>query len=323
MVYSSLLDLSRVVLGNLRVQNVWQMLSSCIGFSLLMLLCFAPPEASLAQTIGHYPPGVEGIKNGIIPPPGHYTRWYNFYYYADKLATATGADVNTNFRVFAYVTALRHIWITENKVLGADLGLDLTIPFVLTDLNLGPIEDRRFGLGDIFLEPVILGWHLSRWDFAFAYGIFFPSGDFKLTRPASPGRGFWTHLLAFGITYHLDAEKTWTFSTAQRFEFHTENKKLNLTPGIHYSLEWSLSKALKNNIEVGLTGFVQRQLTDDTGRGVVSDPNIHDQIFGVGPEVGVFFPGVKMHVGARILGEFGGKDRPQGLNSWLALTRFW
>jgi len=286
-----------------------------------MLVCFGQAENLAAQN--RYPAGVEGIQNGVIPPPGHYTKLYNFFYYADKLATNNGSDVNARFKVFAHVIAPRHIWITENKIFGADYGLDLTIPFVRTDVTIGTTENRQFGLGDIFFEPVVLGWHLPRWDFAFAHGIFFPTGDFKVSQPASPGRGYWTNLLALGITYRLDADKTWTFSTAHRFEFNAENTKLHITPGSFYSLEWGLSKALPNNIEAGLVGFVQRQLTDDTGRGVTYNSNNRSQIFGIGPELDVFFPGIRLHVATRVLGEFGARNRAEGVNSWLVFTRIW
>jgi hypothetical protein len=290
-------------------------------FGFLFTLGFQ--ESSFAQITGHYPPGVEGIKNGSAPPPGQYTKMYNFFYYADTLRTGSGSKVKARFGLFNYVVALRHLWMTETKILGADYGLDMAVPFVYTDLTLGPLDERQFGLGDIFVEPLVLGWHYPGLDLSFAYSFFAPTGNFDVSRPASPGKGFWSHILAFGITYYLDAERTWAISTAHRFEFNTENKDLRITPGTNYYLEWGISKAITPTVEVGLVGYFQRQLTDDRGSGVTYDAGVHDQVAGTGLEVSLFIPSLKLNIQPRLIGEFAAKDRAQGFTGWIVFTKIW
>lgn len=296
-------------------------LNSIILFGLLIVFGFQ--AMSFAQITGHYPPGLEGIKNGSAPPPGHYTKMYNFYYYADTLKTGSGSTANTRFGLFNYAVAFRHLWMTETKILGADYGLDMAVPLIYTDLTLGPLDERQFGLGDIFVEPLVLGWHYPGLDLSFAYSFFAPTGKFAVSRPASPGKGFWSYILAFGLTYYFDAERTWAISTAHRFEFNTENKDLKITPGTNYYLEWGISKAISPTVEVGLVGYFQRQLTNDTGSGVTYDASVHDQVAGTGLEVSLFIPSLKLNIQPRLIGEFAAKDRAQGFTGWIVFTKIW
>ncbi|NJL58294.1 MAG: transporter [Desulfobacteraceae bacterium] len=122
-----------------------------------------------------YPNGIEGIKAASVPPPGFYYKMYNVYYTADTLTDSSGNDLNVDFDVTTLVNAHRFIWITDYKILGADYGMDAVVPLMNVDLKIGRfgIDDSQFGLGDIFIEPLILSWHTQCYDLSFgqAYGF--------------------------------------------------------------------------------------------------------------------------------------------------------
>jgi hypothetical protein len=288
--------------------------------------CVLLPLLAVAQSNGHYPAGVEGIKAGSIPPPGFYTKDYNYLYYADR-----GDRVPPDLNVTTYVNVLRQIWVTKCKVLGADYGLDVIVPFVYTDLQAAGVKDSAFEVGDIYFEPLLLAWHWQQFDLGAGYAFWAPTGDFQNGPTAKPGKGFWSNMFTLGGTwYPAPEDKSWAVSVLNRYEIHTENDHINVTRGNNFTLECGLSKNLQQTVDLGVIGYYQQQTTKDSGRGAVPavlgpgyDRNVLDRVFGVGPEVSVFCKALKLFASARYAYEFGAKDRAEGHMVCVTLTKIW
>ena len=139
--------------------------------------------------------------------------------------------------------------------------MDVLVPFVYQDLDVTGFSGNDLSLGDIFVEPVTLSWHLDRFDISFGYGLWFPTGDFSQTNPISPGKGFITHMLTGGITVYTDEEKKWSISALSRYEFSHEQDKTLIAPGDYYTIEYGLARQVTGTIEAGLVGYVQTQTT--------------------------------------------------------------
>ncbi|MBI4660848.1 MAG: transporter [Verrucomicrobia bacterium] len=289
-------------------------LTSTAALLFACALTFSAP--ALAQN--HYPAGVEGIKAGSLPPPGIYLRDYNLVYFADQLKGGP-----PNFDLLAYVNAPRAIWITDWKILGGYYGMDVLLPFVHTDLTAGGYKDDAFEVGDIHVEPLTLSWHPKQFDFAVGYAFWAPTGDFDANRPVKPGKGFWSNMFTGGATWYPDQEKTWAFSLLNRYELHTENDDLKITPGDTYTLEWGLSKALTKTMELGVVGYYQQQIDDDRGPGVTYDPSLHERIAGVGPEISLVCPKLMLFTSVRYAKEFASKARPEGHTVTVTFTKRW
>jgi hypothetical protein len=279
---------------------------------------FAGALGLQAQMTGHYPAGVEGIKAGSLPPPGLYFRDYNLFYHADKM---DGLPAGTDFNVFAYVNAPRVIWMTEKKVLGATYGMDVLLPIAATDLKVGPNTFDSFTIGDICIEPLLLGWHGDRYDLGIGYAVWAPIGDYDLANPSQPGKGFWSHMFTVGGTYYVDAEKTWALSVLNRFEIHHRNDDLKITPGASSTLEWGISKTLKPGLDAGIVGYYATQIGDDTGPGVNYNPNTHAHVMAVGPEISGACSYLGVIISARYLREFGANARSEGGTGVLTITK--
>ena len=137
----------------------------------------------------HYAYGVEGVVGATAPPPGWHYRMYNLWYNPDTFNDSPMPGANFELDTFASVQRIIHV--TNVKILGADYLYDILIPLVDTDFTMGPISDSHaFTLGDITLEPFMLGWHLPRWDVTFGLGVVMPTGHFEGDEPASPGLGY-------------------------------------------------------------------------------------------------------------------------------------
>jgi len=296
--------------------------ASCV-ILLAMLFCLVATEITQAQLTGHYPLGVEGVKAGTLPPPGLYSRNYFYFYNADDYRGSDGKKAPIGFDVSAFVFAPRLIWITEQKILGADFGMDVLLPFTYQDIEIDAmgVSDNMFCAGDLCVEPIDLAWHGPQYDLGAAAALWFPTGKYDADRAASPGKDFWTTMLTFGGTYYFDQEKTISASALGRFEMHSEADELDVKPGNNILVEWGVAKTLGEIVDVGVAGYAQWQLTDDSGRDVWWDKSTHDRIAAIGPEVSVFIPPAKMFLSCRALWEFSAVDRSEGAAVILTLTK--
>ncbi len=275
-----------------------------------------------AAETGHYVNGIEGIKAATVPPPGLYNRLYTQYYTADELMDADGDDTNLGFDLNVFALANRLIWITEYKVLGADYGASIIIPFIYTDVEISKtrLSDDRFGLGDPFIEPLILSWHGQHYDASFGAGFYVPVGAYATDEPASAGRDFWTLMFTGGVTYYFDMDRTWTASVLSRYQIHSEKEETEVEPGNDFSFEWGIGKSIAQNLDVGIAGYCHWQVTDDDGKDLTWDREAHDQVYALGPEIAGLIPDYKLGLSFRMLFEFGAQDRSEGIVSTLTMT---
>jgi hypothetical protein len=293
----------------------------------------------------HYAPGSEGIKAASVPLSGFYIKDYNSFYTSEEW-TSDISPSSSDLDFFKYEQNFRLIWITPFQIARANYGIAIRIPFSYREANLpknsdpdippgpfpGPFpgdlkssRQHHFGLGDLELEPVNLSWHLKRFDLSAGYSIWVPTGDYDKNRPMilNSGRGHWTHMFTAGATFFFDAEKTWAISALNRYEIHTEQFRrdyyyvtpqgavsLGTTPGDSYTLEWAISKTLLNRLELGIAGYYQQQTTDPEGPS--SEVTKHFHVAGIGPEIGVEWPEMKLNGGLRYAHEFSAFEHTQG-----------
>ena len=253
------------------------------------MLCLAAVGISTATPAlalnGHYPLGIEGLGATPTPPADLYYRGYLFQYDIDEFNTISGnAAPGSNT---GSVTALAHrfIWMTDVDLLGADYGMEAIIPMLDNEFELDVAGGTTFdddGVGDIFLGPVILGWHGNQWDATFAAGQWFDTADFDANNPASVGKGYQTTMITLGGMWHFDEAKRWNLSALSRYETKYEQDDTGITPGDSWLVEWGLGHRLSNGVELGLVGYNAWQLEADEGTPIIDKAERH----AVGAEVG-------------------------------------
>jgi hypothetical protein len=282
--------------------------------SIFLLLSATVP--GVAQPSAHYVPGIEGIRGATLPPPGVYFRDYNVFYFANRVNDGRGREIAAaDARAFVYANVPRVIWITDLQILGGNIGVDALVPLQYTDLAFnqpppaGRFDESTFGIGDVFGE-VTWSRHLDRVSLALGYGVWAPTGDFSTTNPTRAGSGFWTHMLTAGVTFHLDGAKRWALSALNRYEISHDTRGLDLTPGQAYTLEWGLSHVLRETIDVGVVGYYQGQTTRDRGDDAMATDR--DHVVGVGPEVVLLCPKLRLFTSLRYNYEVLAENRLQG-----------
>ena len=286
------------------------------------LLAFMVTTGSVWAETGHYPLGSEGIKAATLPPPGLYLKTYSSFYTANVLKGTDGSSVPLGMDLNAFALVPRLIWMTDKKILGADYGMDVLVPLIYTDFELSEIgvKDNDFCLGDICVEPIDLAWHGERYDIGAAAALWMPTGKYDRTNPATPGRDFWTTMFTLGGTYYMDPEKTWSASILGRYEINSKKDHTNVRPGNDILFEWGVAKTLAQFWDVGVIGYCQWQLTDDSGSDAVNK-DVHERVAAIGPEVSVFIPQCKVFVSARVAWEFSAVNRPEGTTATLTVTK--
>jgi len=286
-----------------------------------------------------YPNGIEGIKAASVPPPGFYYKMYNVIYSADSSIDKDGKE-NVGLKDFSlnlFANAHRFLLVSKKKFLGASLGADIIIPLMNVDLEVSPkglpftIADNEFAPGDICFEPLVMAWHGSQYDLAFAAGFYAPTGKYSLNSDVNPGKGMWTGMFTFGGTVYFDKGKTWSASALSRYEIHGEKdvlvlnnltdvyEKKKTTPGNDYHIEWGFAKTIAKIVDVGISGYCQWQTTRDTGQGKPGEDK--DRVYAVGPEISIFVPPLMTNFNLRALWEFEAKDRTEGVFVSLVYTK--
>lgn len=224
-----------------------------------------------AYAEGHYVPGVEGIKLSSVPPPGNYYLGYLVNYNVDSLK-APGTSNNIPGSNTGTVTALanRFVHMTHKKVLGADYGVETIIPVLQKDFDFqaAGYKNKKSGIGDVYVGPVVLGWHGERWDAVGAAGVWLDTANSN--ELASPGNGYKSTMLTGGVTSYLNADKSVAAAGLMRYEINGK-KDNGFEPGNQVTLEWGLSKKVSPAADLGLVGYDQWQVTKDKGTGATSD----------------------------------------------------
>jgi hypothetical protein len=302
-------------------------IAACLGGLL------AAPQATAGE-IGHYVAGGALIRDYLVPPPGFYYEQYNVFYTTDTFKDSNGDKVNSiqvggqtvdlDVDVDVYGIIPAFLYITDWKVLGASYGFFAAPYFGTTSVaasletstEFGRATDEdQFGLGDLYLRPIWLGWHLGQWDVAAGYGLYVPIGKYDADDVDNIGLGMWTHEFQLAGAYYFDEQQTTALTMAGTYEIHHTKDDVDIRPGSHFTLDYGLSHnvPLTEDLlgEIGITGYGQWQVTDDSGSDAVNK-DVRDRVFGIGFQAGLTFLPYRAALVFRYLHEFEAEDRFEG-----------
>src|SRR5437867_9917531 len=173
------------------------------------------------------------------------------------------------------------------------------------------------GLADSYYQPFILGWRKKRADIRAVYGFLAPSGRFHAGESNNVGSGYWTHAFSSGQTFYLNANRRTAISMFQMYEIHTTQQGTQIHPGDTLNLDYSLTHVLSLqhdlNLQVGLVGYEQWQLTDKTGPSITpAQSSAHYRVNALGFGSSLMLPARRASVGVKYFKEFGDRSTFQG-----------
>lgn len=277
-----------------------------ISILALAVLFAAGPALATEGGGGAYPNGVEDFMSGALPPPGTYFLNYLNYYSADKFKDGPG-----DFRLRGFAEVMRFVHMTRQTVLGANWGMQLLVPIAYVDAHVGPARDNRWGLGDIVVNPFLLGWHSRNFHVAAGVDFILPTGDYDAGRLANTGRNYWTFEPIIAITYLSDAgiEASGKFM----YDINTKNEDTEYKSGEEFHFDYALGYHIGKEWVVGACGYYYYQATDDEMNG--SEIGFKGRVFAVGPAVSYSYK--NMSFTAKYQKEMAAENRPEGDKFWL------
>jgi len=267
-----------------------------------------------------YADGAESLGVAQLPPPGTYLLTYTNYYTADRLNDGDGDNLVPDFSLNAFANIARVVHVSDKTFLGATVAAHALIPVVNLDVKAGGQSQSNFGLGDIIVSPLVLGWKKGDWNLVATVDTFIPTGDYKAGDLANIGRNYWTFEPVFAATY-AQPGGGWEASAKVMYDFNTTNDDTDYRSG--QSLHTDAAVAYTTGkLTLGLTGYYYRQTTDDKIAGARVGPDgVRGEAFALGPLVRYVVGNVP--VTAQWQHEFHAENRPQGDKFWVkAAFRF-
>lgn len=249
------------------------------------LLVYA--SGTLAGTeMGQYPAGAFGqMKVGILQPPGFVMENGTLAYTAREFVNGDGTKQDLNTTVL--VNRTLGMWVTDREILGADFAMAAAIPFGnFAAPRPQPGDRKALGMGDLYLQPITLGWHSDKFHVTASYGAFAPTGRFEYGSNDNTGRGFWSHLLTLGGTYVQQAPNPWHVTLQGRYEIPGEIKGTDIRPGRAFLTEYGIGKQINDRVDIGVVGYGAWQVSDIRGNDFQGDSSRY-RYLGIGPEIQV------------------------------------
>jgi hypothetical protein len=287
---------------------------------LFVVICIMSLPA-VAQVRGVYPLGMSATNSGVTPESG--ISYVNqFLFYSRNEAKGPNGEVLATGQNSVMMDMNSVVWVGKWKVdiLGGPVfSMSATIPIAnnsLTSDTEGGISGGG-GLADSYYQPFILGWRAKRADIRAVYGFLAPTGRFNVGSSNNVGSGYWTHAFSSGQTFYLTENRTTTASAFQMYEIHTPQQGTQIHPGDTLNLDYSLTHVLPLqrdlNLQLGLVGYEQWQLTDKTGPGVTPvQSSAHYRVNALGFGASLILPSRKVSVGIKYFKEFEDRSTFQG-----------
>ncbi|QDP21409.1 SphA family protein [Bradyrhizobium cosmicum] len=190
-----------------------------------------------------------------------------------------------------------------------------SIPFSRFD----SISDSVTGFGDL-IPQFAMRWNAGVNNYmAYVMGDI-PVGAYQSTRLANIGIGHGTIDAGGGYTY-FNPQTGHELSGVLGFTYNFTNPDTQYQSGVDMHFDWGASQFLSKQVQVGLVGYVYKQLGCDSGSGDRVGC-FRSQVAGVGPQVGFIFPVGDMqgYLNFKAYKEFAAENRPDGWNAWVTFV---
>jgi hypothetical protein len=250
--------------------------------------------------------------------------------------TITGtATIDLDLDIDVFVQVLGVAVVTDKKILGADYGFMILPSWGYTNvearatadavgtISVGgvtkpftagtsvSIEDDQTGLGDLFVMPLWLGWHGRHYDISLSWGGYLPTGAYDKDDIANIGYGFFTSQTQASFYYYPIEDQSTAIMVSPTWEWHSDNIDKDVQPGQNFTIEYGIGQYLHELLEVGVHGFHQWQITEDSGDDAVNT-DTKDKVSGIGGQVTWWPIKDRLALVGKYVHEYGTEDRLEG-----------
>jgi len=284
-----------------------------VGLGVLAVLAIAGQPAH-AQLNGHNLRGDFGLESGSQPAARFYFAPLYANYTTSTIRDRNGDELPTSGSLHVNAVVPLLWYVTDLKILGANYGFMAAIPLQTNALEapaLGIDVTNKFGVGDLYVQPINLGWHFPQVDVMLGIGVYAPTGRFTVGADDNTGLGMWSFEGSAGTTVFFDRGRTWSFSALGFYETHTKKKDTEVV-----TVEGGAGKSLfGGGAKIGAVYVAQWKISQDT-LGIALPVDLSKSVnYAVGPEVTLPIPMKRKLVGMvtlRYLWDLGTRSTTQG-----------
>jgi hypothetical protein len=283
---------------------------------LLVVVALGARAASAQQQLGTKVMGGLGIDAGMQGPPGLYVLDRLLQFDATKARDRNGAVLPIQgLDLSASANAIGVAYTIAPRSSSPLLTFSTAVPWARLSLNSDdPIASiDRFGLGDIFVQPIKLGWRHPNFDVVTSYAFFAPTGKFEPKTGASVGRGHWTQQFSLGGAAYVDTTRAQRASVLMSYELNGRKRGIDITRGDMLDVQGGAGTTVFKAVVIGVAGYALWQVRND--RGADLPPVLagaRTRSYGLGPEIDVVIPKLGLRGEFRFEWDFGTRARPQG-----------
>lgn len=281
----------------------------------LVALLVAGGAARAQQDLGHKVLGTIGLDAGELQPTGLYAIDAVGAWRADELIDRSGRRVPVGIQATAFENVFGISGTYDVRALRTSIGAAVTMPVARVALS---TDDPRaslddWGFGDLYVEPIALGWRPGRHDIVASYAFYAPTGHLAPGGTGGVGNGHWTHEFAVGGTIYFDRARRWKLSALASYELNEPKIGVDLRRGNTVQLQGGAGVRLVRIVELGVAGYGLWQVSDDTGSALPPVlAGARDVDYGLGPELDVTVPQLRTKLVARYTHDVYVRSRPRG-----------
>jgi hypothetical protein len=284
-------------------------------------------QAVAQQNLGHRILGTLGLDAGSQPSAGVSVDDRALLYASNSLRDRYGRELPVGLRMDVFSDALGVLFALRVPALATYVNGAIGVPLSTVRVNTtNPIASLdAFGLGDLYVQPLKLGWRLPHLDLGVGFAFYAPTGRYEPGGIGNVGQGQWTEEATTGGTVFFDRARTWQLSALASYDVNSRKLGVDITRGDTVQIQGGAGKLFLGLLNVGIVGYGLWQTTDNTGSALPPQLlGLRDQAWGLGPEVDVIIRVARLRITVRYTHDIEAKARPLGQLLVVGLTwRAW
>ena len=319
-------DLSFGILCGLRARADARRMLSLMRLALILLLWMAPAEA---QQLGHKALGSLGLLAGSQPDSGLYVVSQFVSYGANEVFDRVGHQIPVGLDLDVWANPIG--FQVTFKLPGHSMYMNVSAAAPIAQVSLQTSQPEAtvdaFGFGDVYVQPLKLGWKMSQMDVVAGYSFYAPTGLYTPRASGSIGHGQWTHEFSFGGMVYFDRSKTWSVSALTSYDLNQRKEGIDITRGDTFQFQGGAGKTFRpriktfQSVSIGAAGYGLWQVRDDRGADLPAAlRGARDLALGLGPELNSVLTPIRSRVTVRYCRDIAAKSRPLGHILVIQLT---
>jgi hypothetical protein len=297
-----------------------------LTFAVMALIWASPAEA---QQLGHKVLGSLGLFAGSQPDSGLYVIDQFAAYGASELFDRAGHPIPVGLDLAAWSNPVGFQVTFKLPWHSMYMNLSAAAPIAQVSLQTNQPEASvdEFGFGDVYVQPVKLGWKMRQTDVVAGYSFYAPTGLYIPRASGSIGHGQWTHEFSLGGMVYFDRAKTWSVSALTSYDLNQRKEDIDITRGDTFQFQGGAGKTFRprgktlQSVNIGAAGYGLWQVRDDRGADLPTAlRGARDLDLGVGPELDSTLAPIRSRITVRYCRDIAVKSRPLGHILVIQLT---